>query len=308
MRMDSASAALLVGFVASACGCSEYRSPLTRCELDSECPNRGYCYRGVCVGPCDETGDCVEGRICLRGKCINRESTCSAQNGGCDQNASCTPADIGPTCACNFGFVGDGLSCEDINECEVSNGGCSPVATCENTSGGRTCACPEGYQGDGVRCDDVDECALNNGGCGSDSICKNLPGLRVCYCRPGLFGDGKACFPANQWAWMNPLPQGNDLNAVWGSGPSDAFAVGVKGTILRWNGYSWVAAYVGTDESLTCVWGTGAKDVWAGGRGGVVFHWAGAGWVPSSFPTAGSDIDIQGIWGTDPALFTPSVT
>ena len=28
------------------------------------------------------------------------------------------------------------------------------------------------------------------------------------------------------WTWQNPLPQGNTLNAAWGIGSNDAFAVG----------------------------------------------------------------------------------
>lgn len=34
-----------------------------------------------------------------------------AKNGGCAEHATCTPADGGRTCACDEGFVGDGLEC-----------------------------------------------------------------------------------------------------------------------------------------------------------------------------------------------------
>ncbi len=36
-----------------------------------------------------------------------------------------------------------------------------------------------------------------------------------------------------QWQWQNPLPQGNSLLGVWGSGPGDIFAVGGYGAILH---------------------------------------------------------------------------
>ena len=35
-----------------------------------------------------------------------------------------------------------------------------------------------------------------------------------------------------RWRWENPLPQGNTLNGIWGSGARDAWAVGNGGTIL----------------------------------------------------------------------------
>lgn len=67
----------------------------------------------------------------------------------CGANATCS----GTTCACDDGYVGDGITCEDVNECEtLTNGGCDVHADCTNTAGGRTCACFNGYAGDGVTC------------------------------------------------------------------------------------------------------------------------------------------------------------
>ena len=34
------------------------------------------------------------------------------------------------------------------------------------------------------------------------------------------------------WDWENPLPQGNDLNDMWGSSSNAIFAVGSHGTIM----------------------------------------------------------------------------
>jgi hypothetical protein len=56
----------------------------------------------------------------------------------CDGNATCDPA--GPTCACNPGFTGDGVTCADLDECASGNGGCASV--CINTPGTFTCATP----------------------------------------------------------------------------------------------------------------------------------------------------------------------
>jgi hypothetical protein len=39
---------------------------------------------------------------------------CAVDNGGCDTNATCTPAGSGATCACKPSYVGDGQSCRIV--------------------------------------------------------------------------------------------------------------------------------------------------------------------------------------------------
>ncbi|MBW2731544.1 MAG: hypothetical protein JRH20_04070 [Deltaproteobacteria bacterium] len=43
---------------------------------------------------------------------------------------------------------------------------------------------------------------------------------------------------ADGWCWENPMPQGNDLLAVWARN-SRVLAVGRAGTVLSFNGYAW---------------------------------------------------------------------
>jgi hypothetical protein len=61
---------------------------------------------------CQILGDRIEYRDCL------------TDNGGCDENATCTSAGDGRTCACNAGFIGDGFVCTEAvcasNECDVT--------------------------------------------------------------------------------------------------------------------------------------------------------------------------------------------
>lgn len=76
---------------------------------------------------------------------IDGAGTCAPT---CNVNATCT----GETCACNDGFMGDGLTCADIDECATNNGGCDVNAACVNASGSRMCNCKLGYVGDGVTC------------------------------------------------------------------------------------------------------------------------------------------------------------
>ena len=61
------------------------------------------------------------------------------------------------------------------------------------------------------------------------------------------------------WEWQNPLPQGNDLHAVWGNSETDIFAVGDYGTILHYDGSSW--SEMCSEHSLSSIWGSSATNV-----------------------------------------------
>src|SRR5207237_5473138 len=74
----------------------------------------------------------------------------------------------------------------------------------------------------------------------------------------------KVCTDPN-WCWNNPLPQGNNIARVWGSGASDVWAVGDMGVILHWNGSGWSQVPSGTTKYLRCIWGRSSNDVWAVG-------------------------------------------
>nr|XP_055025430.1 nidogen-1 [Misgurnus anguillicaudatus] len=53
-------------------------------------------------------------------------------------------------CSCLQGFVGDGRTCQDIDECQSSQ--CHEDAICYNTPGSFTCQCKPGFYGDGYHC------------------------------------------------------------------------------------------------------------------------------------------------------------
>jgi hypothetical protein len=59
------------------------------------------------------------------------------------------------------------------------------------------------------------------------------------------------------------FPFASALVAVWGSGPSDVWAVGTLGAIVHFDGRSWSASKSGSTKNLSGVAGTG-RDV---GRG-----------------------------------------
>ena len=79
-----------------------------------------------------------------------------------------------------------------------------------------------------------------------------------------------------EWQWQNPLPQGNPLGDVWGSGPSDVFAVGDVGTIVHYDGTGWSVMSSGTHRCLAGVWGSSASDVFVVGSYGTILHHGGA--------------------------------
>lgn len=69
------------------------------------------------------------------------------------------------------------------------------------------------------------------------------------------------------------------LYGVWGTAPR-AWAVGLGGIIVRWNGTTWmtVTSSFITDE-LESIWGNGANDVWAVGDSATILRWNGSTWT-----------------------------
>lgn len=85
----------------------------------------------------------------------------------------------------------------------------------------------------------------------------------------------------------------NDLHAVWGSGSSDIFAVGKSGTCLRWNGAQWKSINPSTTENLNSAWGASAGDVWAAGTKGTLYHFTNGTWSPGTVGTQ----NLNGVFG-----------
>jgi hypothetical protein len=76
------------------------------------------------------------------------------------------------------------------------------------------------------------------------------------------------------------------LQGIWGSSPSDMWAVGSGGTALHYDGSAIREEATGVQSLLLDVWGTGPDDVWAVGEQGIALRRstpiAGAGpiWAP----------------------------
>lgn len=99
--------------------------------------------------------------------------------------------------------------------------------------------------------------------------------------------------------YQDPLVE---LNAVWGSGPNDVYAVGKRGiatVILHSTGNGqWVEQQGRVNAFLLTVWGSGPSDIYAGGSGNALLHSTGDGvWTPQTIP----DIGVMQVWGSGPS-------
>ena len=59
-----------------------------------------------------------------------------------------------------------------------------------------------------------------------------------------------------------PVTRETSLNAVWGSGPDDVWAVGDRGTILHNDGTKFTSVTAGGTDVYFAVWGSAKNDVW----------------------------------------------
>jgi hypothetical protein len=88
------------------------------------------------------------------------------------------------------------------------------------------------------------------------------------------------------------------LGGIWGSSPSDVFAVGGlngQGIILHYDGSSWSPMTGGTIAELYSVWGSSSRDVFAVGMNGTILHYDGSTW---SKMESGTGNYLQGMWGS----------
>ncbi|AKU95560.1 Type IV fimbrial biogenesis protein PilY1 [Labilithrix luteola] len=101
------------------------------------------------------------------------------------------------------------------------------------------------------------------------------------------------------------------LTAVWGSSKNDVWASGSGGTVLHWDGATWVSTPVPTETTLPikntfhALWGSGPNDVWLASATDVIFHSDGfkngtVTWVraPNATGSEYAKAPIYAAWGT----------
>ena len=94
------------------------------------------------------------------------------------------------------------------------------------------------------------------------------------------------------WAPVAGVPTSQSLNAVWGSAPNDIFVVGDFGTILHFNGSVWTIQPTPTSEHLYGVSGTNGNNVFAVGSRGTILHYDGTQWNGEASGTNASLFDV----------------
>ncbi len=167
------------------------------CETDDDCGDANPCMIGVCnefSGQCEVQSEpdgtpCGSRMVCDNGICVDA-SACTLD---CGINASCIDVGGDMQCVCDAGYVGDGVTCNDVDECTDGTDNCDADATCSNEDGDFTCECNSGYTGDGVTCNDVDECTDGTDNCDVNATCTNVSGGFTCECNQGYTGDGVTC-------------------------------------------------------------------------------------------------------------------
>jgi len=121
------------------------------------------------------------------------------------------------------------------------------------------------------------------------------------------------------WTMMRDESEQVTLVSVWGSSPSDVFAVGpgpydIETGIVHYNGDTWSQMSLFVDAyQLSGVWGSSSSDVFAVGNGyaitpnggystgPAVFHYDGASWSFPSMPISGPLPGLSGVWGASPS-------
>jgi hypothetical protein len=91
-----------------------------------------------------------------------------------------------------------------------------------------------------------------------------------------------------------------NLNAVWGSSPSNVVAVGDSGLIVHYDGTAWTPQTSGTTQHLNAVWGSGSGTsavIFALGNGGTILSFDGSSWHAQ---TSGTTQPLYGVWGSSP--------
>ena len=116
----------------------------------------------------------------------------------------------------------------------------------------------------------------------------------------------------NGSAWSVAANTGDEMHAIWGSGPSDVFVVGGTlnvSAIAHWDGATWTTIDSNFIENgLYAIGGTSKDDVWAIGNYGKVWHKDAADWTLQDTIEAGREpplrtltvLDPSDVWATSP--------
>lgn len=105
------------------------------------------------------------------------------------------------------------------------------------------------------------------------------------------------------WEWMNPYPTGSDILGIWGSSPSDIYAIGLDGGLVHYDGQSWSRQDIGKEFACPgagcwqALWGTSSSDIYLVGR--TILHFDGTSWTPVENDPESMHTSVWGSSSTD---------
>jgi hypothetical protein len=88
------------------------------------------------------------------------------------------------------------------------------------------------------------------------------------------------------------------LSCIWGSAADDVY-IGASAYVYHYDGEEWTRGdYLGSYDTKYDMWGSSPTNIFAVGYNGAAFHYDGSGWtdIRDQIPTTRT---LRGIWGTD---------
>lgn len=82
-------------------------------------------------------------------------------------------------------------------------------------------------------------------------------------------------------------------SCIWATAPDNIYAAGTGGSIINFNGSSWLGVSSAATKNLNALYGSSATNIFAVGKEGTIVHNKGAGFVAENFNTLN---DLFGVW------------
>jgi len=120
----------------------------------------------------------------------------------------------------------------------------------------------------------------------------------------GSYEYYSAHFDGTSWT-ANPIPDSDDLDKIWTSGPSDAYAIS-QHQVMHYDGTSWSKSFdLKWPKMVYDIWGSGPADVYLVGTDGtgypkpMILHFDGKQWNSTNTFPVKQPLTIWGSSSTD---------
>jgi hypothetical protein len=106
------------------------------------------------------------------------------------------------------------------------------------------------------------------------------------------FGGRLGLFLGGEWIAL-PVGLPPDLSDVWGSDPTDMYAVGPIGTVTHFDGETAELINAPSDARLNGIYGIAHDDIFAVGLNGNILHFDGESWTRMKSSVSSP---LRGVW------------